>query len=157
MTRWQAISITLLVLTSGCQENDPAPAPPPQQKTPPIAKPTQPTPQPVAVPVVSDHTTSEAVDSVAGGADYQIYCSTCHGPKGDGDGPLAASLDPKPARHSDSAYMNSLTDDYLFGVIKFGGASVGKSPLMAPMEGMLSDPQIRNVIAFVRSLAAPAP
>jgi mono/diheme cytochrome c family protein len=80
---------------------------------------------------------------------------TCHGAEGNGDGPLAANLNPKPARHSDGNYMNPLTDDYLFKVIKLGGASVGKSPLMAPMGGMLSDPQIRNIIAFLRGLADP--
>ena len=51
--------------------------------------------------------------------------------------------------------MNPLTDDYLFKVIKFGGAAVGKSPMMAPVGGLLSDQQIRNVIAFIRSLAKP--
>jgi hypothetical protein len=49
--------------------------------------------------------------------------------------------------------MNPLTDDYLFKVIKFGGASVGKSPMMAPLG--LSDQKIHNVIAFVRTLADP--
>jgi cytochrome c553 len=68
---------------------------------------------------------------------------------------LAASLEPKPARHSDGAYMNALSNEYLFRVIKEGGAAVGKSPLMAPWAGALSDAQIRDVVAFVRSLAQP--
>jgi len=32
---------------------------------------------------------------------------------------------------------------------------VGKSSMMAPLGGSLSDQQIRNVIAFIRSLADP--
>ena len=72
---------------------------------------------------------------------------------GCGDGPLSASLDPKPAKHCDGNYMNALTDEYLFQVVKQGGAAVGKSPLMAPWGGTLTDAQIRDVVAFVRSLA----
>ena len=92
-------------------------------------------------------------DAKAGKADYQIYCASCHGETGAGDGPVAQALIPKPARHNDGAYMNPLADDYLFKVIKFGGASVGKSPMMAPLG--LSDQKIHNVIAFIRSLAEP--
>jgi mono/diheme cytochrome c family protein len=51
--------------------------------------------------------------------------------------------------------MNTLGDDYLFTVIKKGGMAVGKSPNMAPWGGALSDEQIRNVVAYVRSLANP--
>jgi mono/diheme cytochrome c family protein len=40
-------------------------------------------------------------------------------------------------------------------VIKLGGPAVGKSPLMAPWGGTLDDQQIRDVIAFVRTLADP--
>ena len=51
--------------------------------------------------------------------------------------------------------MNALTNDHLFQVVKFGGASVGKSPLMAPWGGTLSDAQIWDVVAYVRTLAVP--
>jgi mono/diheme cytochrome c family protein len=51
--------------------------------------------------------------------------------------------------------MNALSDDYLFEVIVKGGAAVGKSPLMAPWGGTLSDDGVRDVIAFIRTLADP--
>jgi hypothetical protein len=51
--------------------------------------------------------------------------------------------------------MNPLTDEHLFKTIKLGGQAVGKSPLMAPWGGSLSDAQIIDVIAFVRTLANP--
>jgi mono/diheme cytochrome c family protein len=51
--------------------------------------------------------------------------------------------------------MNPLSDEHLFNVIKLGGASVGKSPLMAPWGGALTDPQIHDVVAFLRTLSAP--
>ena len=49
--------------------------------------------------------------------------------------------------------MGSLSDEYLYQVISKGGASVGKSPLMAPWGAVLSDEQIRDVLAFVRLLS----
>jgi mono/diheme cytochrome c family protein len=94
-------------------------------------------------------------DRATGRADYQIYCAACHGPSGEGDGPAAQGLEPKPARHSDGVYMNTLSNNDLFQVIKFGGQSVGKSALMAPWGAALSDQQIENVIAFIRTLADP--
>jgi mono/diheme cytochrome c family protein len=97
-----------------------------------------------------------ASPNVAKGATlYAANCASCHGPRGDGDGPVAVALVPKPAKHHDGAYMNKLTNEHLFRVIKEGGPSVGKSPLMAPWGGMLSDKQIWDVVAFVRSIADP--
>ena len=86
---------------------------------------------------------------------YLTYCASCHGDNGGGDGPLSSTLDPTPARHNDGAYMNALSDDHIFQVVKLGGASVGKSPTMAAWGGSLQDDQIRDVIVFVRSLADP--
>jgi cytochrome c oxidase cbb3-type subunit 3 len=84
-----------------------------------------------------------------------MLCATCHGEDGCTPGPGAAGLDPQPAHHCDGNYMNALSDEHIFKVIKEGGASVGKSPLMAPWGGTLSDDQIHDVVAFVRSLAKP--
>ena len=94
-------------------------------------------------------------DAAKGATLYAANCASCHGPRGDGDGPVAAALVPKPAKHHDGAYMNALTNEHLFKVIKEGGPAVGKSPMMAPWGGVLSDAQIWDVVAFVRSLADP--
>jgi mono/diheme cytochrome c family protein len=96
---------------------------------------------------------SQAPDPARGKIHFENYCVSCHGPRGEGDGPVAASLDPKPAHLGDRATMSGKQDDYLFQVIKNGGASVGRSPMMAPWGGSLSDAQIRDVIAYIRSLA----
>lgn len=152
-----AISTALALFAAGCGDSSeaPAPAPPKPAKdatAQPAAKAPAPAPQPDTAPAEG---AAVKADVAAGKADYQIFCASCHGPNGDGDGPVAQALDPKPAKHSDGNYMNPLTDDYLFKVIKFGGASVGKSAMMAPLGGSLSDQQIRNVIAFIRTLADP--
>jgi mono/diheme cytochrome c family protein len=94
--------------------------------------------------------------NAAGGAQsYATYCASCHGANGDGNTPIAQALDPPPVAHSDGSYMNDLSDDYLFRVVKEGGAAVGKSPMMAAWGGAMSDAQIRNVVAFMRTLADP--
>ncbi len=92
-------------------------------------------------------------DAGRGENDYATYCSPCHGVRGDGRGPMAALLDPKPTRHGDAAYMKTLSDDYMHRLIRDGGAAVGKSPMMAAWKGNLSDQQIWDLVAYIRSLA----
>ena len=58
-----------------------------------------------------------------------------------------------PARHTDAAYMGVLTDDYLHRLLKEGGPAVGKSAQMAAWGGTLSDGQLDDLIAFMRSLS----
>ena len=118
---------------------------------------TQPAAAPApAVPSTPSAPSAPAGDDVSrGAAAYASYCASCHGARGDGDGPVAAALDPRPAKHSDGATMNALSDEYLFRVIKEGGPAVGKSQLMGAWGGSLSDAQIRDVVAYIRSLADP--
>ncbi len=108
-----------------------------------------------ASPLPHEDTPGAAVSRVAvrGEANYATYCSACHGPRGDGDGPMAALLDPKPTQHSDAALMSALSDEELFQVIKDGGPVVGKSPQMAAWGELLSDQNIRDLVDYVRSLA----
>jgi mono/diheme cytochrome c family protein len=113
----------------------------------------EPAPTPEPAPAPEPAATAGGTDVAAGAALYATYCASCHGPKGDGDGPVSAGLNPKPAKHSDAAYMDTLSDEHLFKVIKEGGPAVGKSPLMAPWGGTLSDAQIHDVVAFVRTLS----
>jgi len=84
---------------------------------------------------------------------FTKYCGSCHGPNGKGDTPVAAALNPKPKDLTDKKYMAGLKDDYLFNLIQKGGAAVGKSPLIPPFGSQLKDGDIRDVIAFLRSLA----
>jgi mono/diheme cytochrome c family protein len=93
-----------------------------------------------------------AADSESGRQVYAMYCTPCHGTTGNGDGPMAAMLDPKPARHSDRTHMRTLSDDYLFRIIKEGGPALGKSPMMTAWGGTLSDAQIRDLVAYIRAL-----
>jgi mono/diheme cytochrome c family protein len=117
-------------------------------------------PTPAAPAAPSAPTPSAAPDPAAqiaaGAKSYATLCASCHGATGNADTPMAEALVPKPTRHDDAAYMATLSDDYLFKVIKEGGAAVGKSPMMAPWGGSLDDAQIRAVVAFIRTLPATA-
>ncbi|MDP6344219.1 MAG: cytochrome c [Alphaproteobacteria bacterium] len=101
----------------------------------------------------ADPTRREAwrAGNASGEGNYQSYCVTCHGVEGKGDGPLSEDLDVKPRDLSDPAFASAKSDQHLFKVIKFGGASVGLSENMAPFSGQLSDKEINNVVAYLRS------
>jgi mono/diheme cytochrome c family protein len=96
---------------------------------------------------------AHAADAEQGKNLYGQFCATCHGQSGKGDGPAAAALNPKPRDHTDKDYMSKLSDDDMLKVIKNGGASVGKSPLMPPWGASLKDDQIQDIIAYVRTLS----
>src|SRR6266508_588967 len=86
---------------------------------------------------------------------YGQYCASCHGDAGKGDGPGGASLAVKPQDLSVGAVMNPLPDGFLHRVIADGPQSVGLSALMPPFRPQLSDRQIGEIIAYVRTLAEP--
>ncbi|MBI4523858.1 MAG: cytochrome c [Deltaproteobacteria bacterium] len=85
---------------------------------------------------------------------YLTYCSGCHGESGKGDGPAAKSLPVKPANHTDVAVMNQLSDKFLFDIISKGGSAVGKSAAMPAWGSQLKEKQIREVVAYLRTLSS---
>ena len=93
---------------------------------------------------------------VAAGEDgettFNTYCATCHGESGQGDGPAAAALDPKPAAFASDGFFDTRDDAHLRKVIKEGGPAVGKSPLMAPWGAVLSDAQLDAIITHIKTL-----
>lgn len=86
---------------------------------------------------------------------YAAYCATCHGEQGKGDGMAAASLPAKPADHTNGAVMNKLSDQFLLDIISKGGGAVGKSSFMPSWGAALNEKQLRDVVAYIRSLAVP--
>lgn len=92
-------------------------------------------------------------DAAKGEAKFKQLCVTCHGEKGGGDGPAAAALNPKPAAFNDAKRAAEVTDEYVYKMIKEGGPANGKSPLMVSWKSSLSEQEIRDVAAYVRSLA----
>ncbi len=84
---------------------------------------------------------------VSAGADiFKTDCSTCHGESGHGDGPAGQMLDPRPANLV--ALSKIAVDDFLFWKISIGVDGTA----MPAWKGILTDQQIWQVIAFIRTL-----
>ena len=96
-----------------------------------------------------------AQDAAEGKKLYATYCVGCHGDRGKGDGAAASALPAKPANLSDGTVMNQLPDKFLVEIISKGGGAVGKSPLMPALGSQFSEKQLRDIIAYIRSLAEP--
>ncbi|HTO08577.1 MAG TPA: cytochrome c [Myxococcota bacterium] len=146
---WSVLVLAALVAACGGGEKKSEPAAPPSTSLE-TGTPATPTAPPPAAPVPSGNLRG---DAEAGKALYAQYCATCHGAGGKGDGPVAATLNPKPANHTDHVFMAGLSDQHLYQVISKGGASVGKSPMMAPWGGVINDQGIKDLIAFLRQLS----
>jgi len=93
-------------------------------------------------------------DVERGAALYPKKCKGCHGPEGRGDGALAKSLDPPPGDLTDGERMARWSDEELYRLIRDGGEAAGLSAQMPAWGKLLSDPEVRDVAAFVRALAA---
>jgi cytochrome c oxidase cbb3-type subunit 3 len=102
--------------------------------------------------VLSTALIAQAADAEQGKKLYGQFCASCHGQSGKGDGAAAAALNPKPRDHTNKEYMSKMSDAEMLKVIKDGGASIGKSPLMPPWGASLKDEQIQDVIAYIRTL-----
>jgi mono/diheme cytochrome c family protein len=77
---------------------------------------------------------------------YITNCAPCHGEKGKGDGPAAASLTPKPADHTSAALHNE-SDGSLYWKI-----SEGRTP-MPQFKKILTDAQRWELVSYIRSLS----
>ncbi len=78
-------------------------------------------------------------------------CASCHGQQGKGDGFYSLSEGIKPRDLSRGELLSMRTDEFLFDVIKNGGASAGLSEVMPPSGISLSDEEIKNLVQYVRS------
>jgi mono/diheme cytochrome c family protein len=80
---------------------------------------------------------------------FSTRCAACHGPDGRGDGPGAASLNPKPRNYHDAAWQATVKDDEIEKAIVYGGAAVGKSPAMVGNPDLGDKPM---VVAALREI-----
>ena len=84
--------------------------------------------------------------AIAGAEVFRTNCETCHGPQGQGDGPAGQSLQPPPGNLAD--VQSRAGDDYLFWRIHDGKPGTS----MVAWRGILTDEQIWQVVAFIRTL-----
>lgn len=83
---------------------------------------------------------------------YLTQCATCHGANGRGSWRATLFL-MRPGNLADGQAIGALSDEYLFELIKHGGAPVGR-PGMPAFGFHLSDEQTRALVAHVRRLGA---
>ena len=83
---------------------------------------------------------------------YYAFCASCHGTDGRGSWRAWLFL-VRPGDLTDPARMSSVSDQYLFDLIKHGGAPIGR-PGMPAFGTTLSDEDIAGLVGNVRSRAA---
>jgi len=83
---------------------------------------------------------------------YLTNCATCHGANGHGSWRATIFLI-RPGDLTDKRAMSQLADEYLFNLVKNGGATIGR-PGMPAFGYHLTDDQIRALVAYVRTLSA---
>jgi mono/diheme cytochrome c family protein len=100
-----------------------------------------------------------AADLAKGKETFKMICATCHGESGKGDGPGGQGIQPPPRDFTKGDFKFDANKNGKVGedadlklVISKGAAEFGGSPLMTPWAGALSDTDIDNVIAVIRSL-----
>ncbi len=93
-------------------------------------------------------------DAAKGETQYKTMCVSCHGEKGDGTGAASAALTPKPTNFGDPTVAERLTDEWIYKMVKNGGAANGRSPMMVAWAGALNEQQIRDVSAYVAKFRA---
>lgn len=88
-----------------------------------------------------------------GGLVYANYCVTCHGINADGNGRAARLYNPKPAnlRASDKP------DAYFGLIVRKGGSTLGRSEFMPSWEAELTNEQVNDLVAYLRSINANRP
>jgi len=91
-------------------------------------------------------------DPAKGKQVYEIYCQSCHGPNGDGKGPIGSALNPPPRDFTVGDFKFGSSDQEIFDVISNGAASKGGSPLMAPWGAVIPEADRWGLVKFIRSL-----
>jgi mono/diheme cytochrome c family protein len=141
ITSVASLQLTILLLVVGCKGREQATG--------------QTTPAPVAsAPAATGATAAPAGAGLAMFEAQRVFknkCTVCHGQTGDGDGPGAAALNPKPRAFKDPSWQASVTDEHLKKIIVGGGPAVGKSPIMPPNPDLRDkDEVVAELVKLVR-------
>jgi len=83
---------------------------------------------------------------------YLANCAPCHAANGRGSWRATIFLI-RPGNLTDSKAIAALPDDYLFTLVKNGGATIGK-PGMPAFGYHLTDDEIHALVAYVRTLSS---
>jgi mono/diheme cytochrome c family protein len=84
-------------------------------------------------------------DARRGGKFYQQNCATCHGKEGDGRGPRAYFINPKPRNFLDPAFTSSFNRPAIYAATSMGR----QGSEMPAWSKVLNEQEIANVAEFV--------
>jgi mono/diheme cytochrome c family protein len=111
---------------------------------------------------------SLAPESLAGRDSFELYCASCHGRQGKGDGPIASALKTRPADLSALASRNggSFPKQAVVTFVEGSGRAVpvhgtAEMPVWGPIFRALERSDVRgrvrldNLVAYVESLQVP--
>lgn len=95
-----------------------------------------------------------AADTKRGPVLYQVYCASCHGPDGHGDGPSAAALRPPPRTFAARPWRNPVTTESIRRVIVQGlpGTAMAANPALSPAD---LEPLAEHVLHLANQPAPP--
>ncbi len=105
--------------------------------------------------LVTSRAFAAPADPRAGKALYQRWCVDCHGTDGRG-GRMASLLPVTPPDLTDQEHMQSQSDRQLFERIKYGSTTEQGAAAMPAFAEQLSDTQIWDIVAYLRTLATQA-
>jgi mono/diheme cytochrome c family protein len=91
-------------------------------------------------------------DAQRGKALHVENCADCHGADGRAE-VIVLHMDTPPKDQTNVAYMKTLPDAYLYLAICKGGQDVGKNFVMPAWGAYLSDQDIRDLVAWVRTFS----
>ena len=116
----------------GGRESSPSPAP-------------TPTPLPAKADMSLGFAKSLKGNAAKGRTFYDANCATCHGTAGDGKGPRAYFINPKPRDFRDAAFRSRANRPMLFAAVGFGRNGTE----MPAWNKVLNDQQIADVSEYV--------
>ena len=100
-----------------------------------------------------------AGDAAKGKTTYTVNCVSCHGESGKGDGPVGQVLQPPPRNFTAGDFKFDADKDGKPGsdadlklVISKGAGAFGGNQMMAAWGGVLSEADIDNLVAYIRTL-----
>jgi cytochrome c oxidase cbb3-type subunit 3 len=80
------------------------------------------------------------------------HCAECHGYDGKAE-VVVMHMDEPPRDQTDADYMRTLPDVFLYLAICKGGESVGRSIVMPAWGDFLTDQEIRDLLAKIRTFS----
>lgn len=83
---------------------------------------------------------------------YDTYCVQCHGVNRNGKGINSRDMSVQPRDHTDAKGMADIPNDEIFRAIKEGGLAVNKSVLMPAWGDVLSDDEVKEMVAYLRQV-----